>query len=162
MHHQVKPAALCASQVRDSLGDVPAHKGKKRGRTIPRVEWWCEAATAAWLGSGLSHDEIAAKLADEFKYEVNGSGISRCLSGEVLTLKLAEHLSTMFGLPPPVIEPRSLEEAYALIGRQERERIRQQVGVLAAGVANAEKASQSVLVQPEDGNRPKRRRRRVE
>ena len=164
VHHQVKAPALCASRARDSMTRMPAKADKERGHTIPRVAWWCDAATAAVKASGLTHGQVATEVVKRFSYEVHATGITRCLSGKVLTVQLARHISAMFALPPPIIEPSSEAEALQLLGKQERERIRVQLGAIAAGVRKATEAGHTAKVKIADAGDEQAgpRRRRVE
>ena len=67
-----------------------------RGKTIPRVAWWCDLATARANDSGKTRLALAREVGEKFGYQTDDTGVVRCLSGKVLTLELAEHLSALF------------------------------------------------------------------
>lgn len=155
MQQGVKAAALCASQDPDSLEQMPAPT-KSRGHAIPKVEWWCALATEA--AAPYSHVELAALLLERFGYEVSSTSVGRTLNGDVLTIETARHLSDLFGLPPPVIIPSSEEEALVLLGAQQREQVRAQLGVIRAGVERGELGGQPSPVRSTKDGRPRTKR----
>ena len=145
MQQPVKDDALCAAMNLCSvvgMREVTDAPAKPRGHTIPRIDWWCEAATAA--AAEFSHVELARVLLERFRYEVSSTSVGRTLNGDVLTIETALLLSDLFGLPPPVIMPASQDEALALLGRQQREQIRAQLGVIRAGVAKKRADGQAI------------------
>lgn len=134
MHHTSSDDALSAPMAADSIPEVPASKGKKRGHSIWKIDWWCEAATAAFKASGKTYEDIAKELAATFDYKTDKTMVGRCLAGDPLTLKLAEHLSAILEIPPPIYIPKNIDDALKLLGKRELERVRAQVAVLRAGV----------------------------
>jgi hypothetical protein len=160
MQDEVKPAALCAVEALDTMGPVPGIRGKKRGHTIPRVGWWCDGATERVDRAGLTHPQLAKLVGERFGYKVNPTGVLRCLSGDVLTLELAKHISSLLGMAPPIIEPKNEDEALALLGKLELARISAQVGVLKAGVGKNADSHQMVAISSDHGSKPKRREKR--
>lgn len=141
---------------------VAEKKLRDRGHTIPKVDWWCEAATAAADATGLTREQLAAEIARRFNYPVSGTKLIRTLRGDIVTLELAIHVSKLFGIPEPIVVPSSLDEALRFVAQRELERVRAQLGLLSAGVPNTRSADQSGPVKPTDGRRGQRKRGRVE
>lgn len=136
MQRAVKPTALCAADDLDSLDEMSQASEapkKSRGHAIPRVDWWCVLATERVAEH--SHVELAKMLLDEYGYEVSSTSVGRVLNGDNLTIETALLLCDKFDLPPPVIVPTSEDEAWKLVGKQQRTVIRAQLAVLQAGVA---------------------------
>lgn len=151
MQRSVKATALCAASDLDSLeamsdaSDASEAPKKSRGHAIPRVDWWCVLATEAVKEH--SHVELAKMLLEEYGYEVVSTSIGRVLNGDNLTLETALLLSDKFDLPPPVIIPTSEDEAWKLVGKQQRTVIRAQLAVLRAGVGRKREVRQPASVR---------------
>jgi hypothetical protein len=161
MQRVVKGAALCAASDLDSLDGMSDASGapkKPRGHAIPRVDWWCELATERVKEH--SHVELAQMLATEYDYEVSSTSVGRVLNGDNLTLETALLLCDRFDLPPPVIIPTSEDEAWKLVGKQQRITIRAQLSVLRAGVAKRIDSRQaaSIRSQGERKHQPRPKR----
>lgn len=111
--------------------------------------------------TGQSFRELAENVVAKCRYRADSSQVQRCIDGDVLNLDLAKHLSALFGIGPPIIEPESEEECLVLLGKLEVMRVRARLDVLRTQVATTEAAGQAAGVQKVDdisAERPKRRR----
>lgn len=127
----------------------------RRGHTIPRVDWWCDLATRELESSKVTRAGLAAKIS-ALGYPTTDASVVRCLSGSVLTIELAEHVSAILGIPPSVIIPATEQAAWTMVGRQQVESVRARVRDL------REKLTTESNRRPPDpipaGDEPRRRR----
>lgn len=83
--------------------------------------WWLEAVQAR--KAGRTQEQLAELVLARFKWKPSVPQVSRCLSGEVTSLELVDALSSVLGVPPPVIIAKSWTEALAIDARLELHRL---------------------------------------
>lgn len=137
----------------DNMDDDGADRAG-RSRTLDRVPWWCDLASERAAAAGLSHIRLAQQIG------TTETAVQRCPSGKVLGVALAQALSKVLEIPPPLFVPTSEDEALAIVAALELRRVRAQVAVLAAGVDQRAEGRQADPLASIDGR--KRKRGRVE
>lgn len=142
--------------VLDIVDEEDADRAQPRGRTIGAVTWWCELATAESVRQKWTHLRLAAEVSRRIGRPLHQTAITRVLNGKILAVKIAEEVSAILGIPPPVFFPASANEALALVGARELYRVRAQVAVLRAGVEKRIEERQEPQVPSEDGAVPRR------
>ena len=145
------PPARSAHDVED---EIP--KPEKRGRTFSPPQWWIDAMNAAVKEAG-GNDRVATQLALEQGLDVDASTVSRAKNGVSTSFEMADALSELFAIPPPIFIAETIEDARAMEGIplvREKYLAKQvaKAARIAAGVGKKHKQDQGSRVQPEHAN----------
>ncbi len=98
---------------------------RKRDGGIDPPKWWPAAVADAKRDQELTNDQIAAAMAKVLGVDsLDGSRVSRCLSGYTATIPLMDAASVVLGIPTPVIVAESRDEAMAASAAIQLERRR--------------------------------------
>lgn len=123
---------------------------RKRDGGIDPPKWWPAAVADAKRDQELTNDQIAAAMAKVLGVDsLDGSRVSRCLSGYTATIPLMDAASVVLGIPTPVIVAESRDEAMAASAAIQLERRRAKLLARADGKIGqiAEDAENSQLVR---------------
>ena len=114
---------------------------RKRDGGVAAPPWWPKAAADAKRDRSLVNERIAVEVARVLGVEsMDVSRVTRCLNGSTATIPMMDAISTVLGIPSPIVVAETRDEAQALAGLVAVERRRAKALAKVDAATDAEEA----------------------
>jgi hypothetical protein len=136
-----------------------AKKDRVLSFTFDPPAWWLALAKARSEARGVKAQLVKDWAARYKDIAMDEAKIGRALSGERTQIVVAQRLSRMLKIPPPIFVPSTEDEARAILAEMKVQADADaEIRDIKAGVAQDEKSRQSAQLDSGDGRKPKRGR----